>query len=414
MIDDDGDPIARSGVSFTVQVRESRDNGRSFERTTISKETGPDGGTQLTFRFTDPSQHERLRARARWELEKLREGIHLSTGDGPADDGGSTVEEVLGRVGSRISELEALYLEGGPCESVAMQELSMAIDDWDGFVRKCLGSLPVTDKVAEMTRLMVCTSLRVASGLPGWSGIVIAGFGTAQLFPALSHYLVDGVIAGLVRARRLSTVQIGWDQTAAICPFAQQDMMQTFMDGLYPGYRRALRQFVDETIKLFANHFGDQVKSSLSSEEYAGLTDGMDLVRQQTAEHFDRQLDGLLEEANSDRIMSVVGMLPKEELAEMAEALVNLTSLKRRVTPEDETVGGPVDVAVISKGDGLVWIKRKHYFAPELNPRYFERDRTLLTAAGQEAHDESEDRGRNPSSAGGEEATSGSHGLHPG
>ena len=55
MIDDDGDPIARSGVSFTLQVRESRDNGRSFEPTTISKQTGPDGGTQLTFRFTDPS-----------------------------------------------------------------------------------------------------------------------------------------------------------------------------------------------------------------------------------------------------------------------------------------------------------------------------------------------------------------------
>ena len=147
-------------------------------------------------------QHERLRARARWELEKLHEGIHPAKGDGPSDDEESTVENLLGRVDSRISELETLYLEGGPCESVAMQELNTAIDDWDGMVRKCLGSLPVTDEVTERTRLMVCTSLRVASGLPGWSGIVIAGFGTAQLFPALSHYLVDGVIAGQVRARR--------------------------------------------------------------------------------------------------------------------------------------------------------------------------------------------------------------------
>lgn len=39
-----------------------------------------------------------------------------------------------------------------------------------------------------------------------------------------------------------------------------------------------------------------------------------------------------------------------------------------------ETVGGPIDVVVISKGDGLVWIKRKHYFLPELNHRYFYRD----------------------------------------
>jgi hypothetical protein len=35
-------------------------------------------------------------------------------------------------------------------------------------------------------------------------------------------------------------------------------------------------------------------------------------------------------------------------------------------------VAGPIDVAVISKGDGLVWIKRKHYFKPELNYHFFE------------------------------------------
>jgi hypothetical protein len=36
-----------------------------------------------------------------------------------------------------------------------------------------------------------------------------------------------------------------------------------------------------------------------------------------------------------------------------------------------ETVGGPIDVAVISKGDGFIWIKRKHYFKSELNPQFF-------------------------------------------
>jgi hypothetical protein len=38
---------------------------------------------------------------------------------------------------------------------------------------------------------------------------------------------------------------------------------------------------------------------------------------------------------------------------------------------DPETVGGPIDVAVISKGDGFVWIKRKHYFVPELNHHFF-------------------------------------------
>lgn len=65
--------------------------------------------------------------------------------------------------------------------------------------------------------------------------------------------------------------------------------------------------------------------------------------------------------------------LPKDELAAMAESLVNLTKFRRRVTPERETVGGPIDVAVITKGDGFVWVRRKHYFDPALNPRVVAR-----------------------------------------
>ena len=66
-----------------------------------------------------------------------------------------------------------------------------------------------------------------------------------------------------------------------------------------------------------------------------------------------------------------MAILPKDELAAMAESLVNLTSFKRKVSMEVESVGGPIDVAVISKGDGFIWIKRKHYFEPELNQQFF-------------------------------------------
>lgn len=56
----------------------------------------------------------------------------------------------------------------------------------------------------------------------------------------------------------------------------------------------------------------------------------------------------------------------------MAESLVNLTAFKRRMTSvEADTVALPIDVAVISKGDGFIWIKRKHYFEQTLNPYFF-------------------------------------------
>jgi hypothetical protein len=69
--------------------------------------------------------------------------------------------------------------------------------------------------------------------------------------------------------------------------------------------------------------------------------------------------------------MSAINTLSKEDLAEMAESLIYLTYLKRRFTFTEESVGGPVDVAIITKGDGFIWIKRKHYFRPDLNPHYF-------------------------------------------
>ena len=76
-------------------------------------------------------------------------------------------------------------------------------------------------------------------------------------------------------------------------------------------------------------------------------------------------------------IVNIVASLPKDELANMAETLVSMTSFMRRVSSNLETVGGPIDVAVISKKDGFVWIDRKHYFNKEQNYHFFNEKGTL-------------------------------------
>ena len=69
----------------------------------------------------------------------------------------------------------------------------------------------------------------------------------------------------------------------------------------------------------------------------------------------------------------IIGGLAIEEMSELAETLVMLESLKEKVTSRTQSVGGPIDVAVITKAEGLVWIKRKLFFDPEINQRYFLR-----------------------------------------
>ena len=55
LVDDDGDAVPRAGHTFSITVAESRDNGRTFDRSTITKETGVDGAAEVTFRHSDPA-----------------------------------------------------------------------------------------------------------------------------------------------------------------------------------------------------------------------------------------------------------------------------------------------------------------------------------------------------------------------
>ena len=67
-----------------------------------------------------------------------------------------------------------------------------------------------------------------------------------------------------------------------------------------------------------------------------------------------------VQEKYAQPLMAAVVALPRRDLAAMAEALVSLTAFRARMSvTEKEHVGGPMDVAVLSKGDGFVWVKRK-------------------------------------------------------
>ena len=71
------------------------------------------------------------------------------------------------------------------------------------------------------------------------------------------------------------------------------------------------------------------------------------------------------------KIVDAVEALTISELAQVASTFVDLSSFEQQMSLDSETVGGPVDVAVISKGDGFIWIDRKHYFRKELNDHFF-------------------------------------------
>jgi hypothetical protein len=200
------------------------------------------------------------------------------------------------------------------------------------------------------------------------SGIVIAGFGTNDVFPRLRRFQFQTIAANRLKFAEGPPVEIGHDQRAVINAFAQDREARTFLNGLDPRIEGYLEGWwprkILETIGEVAQHLG------LDESKQRALLEAMAPRCIEIHQEYEEQLDAFQQQENIEPILSIVGMLPKDELAEMAESLVNLASFKRRVTDEEETVGGPIDVAVISRGDGFIWIKRKHYFKPELNPQF--------------------------------------------
>ena len=206
------------------------------------------------------------------------------------------------------------------------------------------------------------------------TGIVIAGFGQEDLFPSYSEVEVEGLVVGVLKKRFVRRGATGPNNRAEIVSFAQDDMIYQFMQGIARVYSHYLHASMISHLSSYTRLLIKNLEPYSDIEiEREALLERLEDVHPDIADSFVEQVEKIGRVHYASQIVDVVAMLPKDQLGEMAEALVSLTSLKRRVSLEDETVGGPTDVALISKGDGLVWMKRKHYFPASLNPAFFAR-----------------------------------------
>ena len=208
-----------------------------------------------------------------------------------------------------------------------------------------------------------------------FSGVAIAGFGDKELLPAISevHIFSDNgkVIIDEVHSLKVDPI----DKYAHIKPLAQRDAVDQFMQGIASAHQVFIEELLKNLLNKNAEHMVELVASVLGYTP-KDINTRLKEINEGTSDLMLEEITNFTGEVFIHPTMDIVAMLPKEQLAEMAEALVNLTALRRRVSPQEETVGGPIDVAIITKGDGMVWTKRKHYFPPELNRAYFIRRRT--------------------------------------
>lgn len=228
--------------------------------------------------------------------------------------------------------------------------------------------LPLTEaQVATLVEIISSTFCKGMLPESELSGVVIAGFGDQEPFPSVYAMAIQGIVCDKIQYKLVKERSIEIGKDAFIIPFAQGEMVATFMEGVDPGQIEAINGFIEESHSIYSNFLKSQLGGLANLKE---LEKALEEASRQSKDELKNKMKAYREEYHINPIMNTVKYLPKDELAAMAESLVHLAALKRKITLNAESVGGPIDVAVISKGDGFIWIKRKHYFRADLNMQF--------------------------------------------
>jgi len=177
------------------------------------------------------------------------------------------------------------------------------------------------------------------------STVVFAGMGEAEALPVLFQYRVGTLVAGKLRFVKTDEARVDHETDAVVVPMAQRQVIDMFYGGIWPDLRPKL-------VEIAQNCFFKKATGKAKDSSHKHL--------KQLEESFNKALESEIKENYTASLISAVAGLPRHELAGLAEALVSITVFVAKMSVgKRETVGGPIDVALISKGDGFVWVKRK-------------------------------------------------------
>ncbi|MFJ3716584.1 hypothetical protein [Streptomyces sp. NPDC090057] len=202
------------------------------------------------------------------------------------------------------------------------------------------------------------------------SGLVVAGFGQNEYFPRMCHTEIGGRVMGTLLSDPLQTRQVTLAEPGHLETFAQDEMAWGFLSGINGKVRHSIIDYWEKWVAASSSEakasLGEALPS-LSEEEVKTISTLFHRAIHGRYRDFLKRMQHEQETQYIEPMWQSVASLPKGELGVLAESLVNLTSLKQRVSIYDaQTVGGEIDVALISRGDGFVWLKRKKQYTAQL------------------------------------------------
>jgi len=245
---------------------------------------------------------------------------------------------------------------------------------FDELLKELFGTLPLGGALKDLVRRLATLHIHREIDSDSVTGFVFAGFGGQETFPHLIAYRVDGVVCNRLKLRETDNVATSRSEaTGKIIPFAQREMVDRFLFGIDPELEGVIEDYLSAAVGQTGTEIAKNLPRGTRVATRAKLANAARAATEAAVSQWRHKMVPLFKERFVREVQDMILLMPKQELAALAQELINLTSVKRRFSSGKDSVGGPIDVAVISRMDGFVWVRRKHYFEPGLNPRFFQR-----------------------------------------
>ncbi|MCH5231223.1 MAG: hypothetical protein J1F43_05445 [Muribaculaceae bacterium] len=185
--------------------------------------------------------------------------------------------------------------------------------------------------------------------------LIFVGFGSDDIFPASQRIYILGMTGSLLKYDIEEISEISHTSSAEIRPFAQTDVMLTLMKGVSP---QSDQEYRDATIEL-EDGVINEIMSLLEKENVSPkiIKKVKNLTYEKVHERYIDRIDAFAHENFISGVVTALDFFNLEEMAKMAENLIAVTNLQRHISSSEESVGGPIEVAILTKTGGFKWIK---------------------------------------------------------
>lgn len=234
------------------------------------------------------------------------------------------------------------------------------VEESSGLIREAFESvfkdiedvtLSTPEQLAEVARLTLAKDVGFSSD----ATVAFIGYGAQDVFPAQHVVVFRGVVNGTVRAVSTSSVALDVTCASLIHTFAQRDAIDTFLFAHHDAFLDLAHDSVTdlyEESKVGAD-FTEAVSSAHRKE--------MDRFVGQLHERLDTSFLKLARERFVDPLLTTIESLSRSDMSRLAESLVGIQALRADSLGQMPTVGGPIDVVVVSGTYGVEWIHKRSF-----------------------------------------------------